>query len=67
MHDGDSSHGVTSDRGVEYTLTCSDGDDKDAVTKEVVGHASAAHGHSLDRHVVFAHLAGLHPYDRDDS
>ena len=44
-----------------------DGDDKEAVADAVIAHASADHGHSLERNVVLAHLEGVHPYDRDDS
>ena len=41
------------------------GDDKDVVADAVVEHARTAHGHVLDRHVVLAHLEGVHPHERE--
>ncbi len=40
------------------------GDDKNEVADAVVAHAGA-HGHSLDREVVLAHLEGVNPHDRE--
>jgi predicted small metal-binding protein len=41
------------------------GDDKNEVADAVVDHATASHGHTLDRDVVLAHLEGVNPHDRD--
>lgn len=41
------------------------GEDADRVADDVVAHARREHHHSLDKHIVLAHLEGVHPYDRD--
>jgi len=56
---------------VTYEQTCPrcgevfGGDDKEAVADAVVDHAHASHGHTLERHVVLAHLEGVHPHERE--
>ena len=42
------------------------GDDRDTVVDAVISHASEVHGHRLDRQVVFAHLAGVHPHEFEE-
>ena len=41
------------------------GDDKEAVADAVIDHARDVHSHALDRHVVLAHLEGVHPHERE--
>jgi hypothetical protein len=41
------------------------GEDKEVVADAVIDHALKAHGHPLDRHVVLAHLEGVHPHERE--
>jgi hypothetical protein len=41
------------------------GEDKELVADAVIEHARTAHGHTLDRHVVLAHLEGVHPHERE--
>ena len=41
------------------------GDDKQIVAADVVEHARTEHQHNLDLEVVFAHLDGVHPHDRE--
>jgi hypothetical protein len=41
------------------------GTDPDEVANAVIDHAAVEHQHRLDRHVVLAHLQGVHPYDVD--
>jgi hypothetical protein len=45
-----------------------EGEDREHVADSVIAHARDAHDHTLDRQVVLAHLAGVHPheYDGDD-
>ena len=43
-----------------------EGEDRDDVADAVVAHARDAHHHQLDRQVVLAHLAGVHPHDFED-
>jgi hypothetical protein len=56
---------------VSYEQTCPRcgeafvGDDKEVVADAVIEHARTAHGHVLDRHVVLAHLEGVHPHERE--
>lgn len=41
------------------------GDDAEQIADAVVDHAATAHQHRLDRHIVLAHLEGIHPRDRE--
>lgn len=41
------------------------GEEPDRVADDVIEHARVDHNHALDRHVVLAHLEGVHPYDRE--
>jgi hypothetical protein len=56
---------------VRYEQTCPRcgedfvGEDEDAVADAVIDHARSAHGHTLDRDVVLAHLEGVHPHERE--
>jgi hypothetical protein len=46
--------------GDEFT-----GLDKAAVADAVIEHDRNEHHHRLDRDIVFAHLEGVHPHERD--
>jgi hypothetical protein len=41
------------------------GEDRDGVVDAVIAHARDVHAHSLDRHVVLAHLEGVSPHHFD--
>ncbi len=42
------------------------GEDKNAVADAVIEHARDEHHHALDKHVVLAHLEGVHPHEREE-
>jgi hypothetical protein len=54
---------------VSYEQTCPRcgesfaGEDNELVADAVIDHSRTAHGHTLDRNVVLAHLEGVHPHD----
>jgi hypothetical protein len=56
---------------VQYEQTCPRcgeafvGEDKEVVAHAVIDHVRTAHGHSLARHVVLAHLEGVHQHERE--
>jgi hypothetical protein len=41
------------------------GTELDEVADAMIEHAALEHHHQLDRHVVLAHLQGVHPHDVD--
>ena len=42
-----------------------EGTDRNAIADAVIEHARTQHNHALDRHVVLAHLEGVHPHERE--